>query len=308
MRVMDNLCHTLVGAALAECGLGRRTRYATAALVVGANLPDLDAPAAFTEYGLAFRRGITHGLPALILLPFLLTGALLLWSRLRGTRSNVEPRALLLVSAVAIVTHPLLDWMNSYGMRWLMPLDGSWVYGDSLFIIDPWLLILLGAAWGSARQIRRHRGEEGARDGARTARVLTGLALVYVLAMVGLTSWGRKIALRDLGLPELSRRQLMVSPPFLASWHREVILDTGSGYRFGEIVWNPRPVFRLFEAELPKQLDALRLAAPSTALESFLKWTRFPFVERSRETVRLDDARYAGAGKSSFAAVTISER
>lgn len=307
MLVMDNLCHTLVGAALAECGLGRRTRYATAALVVGANLPDLDAPAAFTEYGLAFRRGITHGLPALILLPFLLTGALLLWSRLRGTRSNVEPRALLLVSAVAIVTHPLLDWMNSYGMRWLMPLDGTWVYGDSLFIIDPWLLILLGAAWASARQIRRHRGEEGARDGARTARVLTGAALVYVLAMVGLTSWGRKIALQDLGLPELSRRRLMVSPPFLASWRREVILDTGSGYRFGEIVWTPRPVFRLFEAELPKQLEALQLAAPSPALESFLQWTRFPFVERAPETVRVDDARYARTGPS-FAAVTVRER
>ena len=305
MRVMDNLCHTLVGAALAECGLGRRTRYATAALVVGANLPDLDAPAAFTEYGLAFRRGITHGIPALILLPFLLTGALLLWSRLRGTRAKVEPRVLLVISAVAIVTHPLLDWMNSYGMRWLMPFDGTWVYGDSLFIIDPWLLLLLGAAWASARQIRRHRGEEGARDGARTARVLTGAALVYVLAMAGLTSWGRKLALRDLGLPELSRRQLMVAPPFLASWRREVILDTGAGYRFGEIVWRPRPALRLFEAELPKQLEALRLAPHSTALESFLTWTRFPFVERAREEVRVDDARYAGAGKSSFAAVTI---
>jgi inner membrane protein len=305
---MDNLCHTLVGAALAECGLRRRTRYATAALVVGANLPDLDIPAAFTEYGLGFRRGITHGLPALILLPFLLTGALLLWSRLRGTRSNVEPRALLLLSAVAIVSHPLLDGMNSYGMRWLMPFNGTWVYGDSLFIIDPWLLILLGAAWVSARQIRRHRGEEGARDGARTARVLTGAALVYVLAMVGLTSWGRKVALRELGVPELSRRQLMVSPPFLASWRREVIVDTGSGYRFGEIAWRPLPVFRLYEGELPKQLEALRLAAPSVALESFLGWTRFPFVERAREEVRVDDARYAGAGKSSFAAVTLRER
>jgi hypothetical protein len=178
------------------------------------------------------------------------------------------------------------------------------VYGDSLFIIDPWLLILLGAAWASARQIRRHRGEEGARDGARTARVLTGAALVYVLAMVGLTSWGRKIALRDLGLPELSRRQLMVGPPFLASWRREVIIDTGAGYRFGEIVWRPRPALRLHEAELPKQLEALRLAPHGRALESFLKWTRCPFVERAREEVRVDDARYARAGPS-FAAVII---
>ena len=46
----------LVGAALAGCGLRRRTRYATAALVLGANLPDIDVLALFGDNGL--------GLPA----------------------------------------------------------------------------------------------------------------------------------------------------------------------------------------------------------------------------------------------------
>jgi inner membrane protein len=63
---MDNLCHSLVGAALAECGLRRRTRYATFALVIGANLPDIDVLALFGDNGLGFRRGITHGIPALL--------------------------------------------------------------------------------------------------------------------------------------------------------------------------------------------------------------------------------------------------
>ena len=39
---MDNVCHTLVGAALAESGLGRRTSLGFATLLIGANLPDLD--------------------------------------------------------------------------------------------------------------------------------------------------------------------------------------------------------------------------------------------------------------------------
>ena len=39
---MDNLCHTLVGAALAQSGLKRRSPLGTVTLLIGANLPDVD--------------------------------------------------------------------------------------------------------------------------------------------------------------------------------------------------------------------------------------------------------------------------
>ena len=39
---MDNVCHTLVGAAMAPAGLRSRTAYAGATLMIGANLPDVD--------------------------------------------------------------------------------------------------------------------------------------------------------------------------------------------------------------------------------------------------------------------------
>jgi len=39
---MDPIAHTLFGAALAESGLKNRSRYATATLLIGANLPDID--------------------------------------------------------------------------------------------------------------------------------------------------------------------------------------------------------------------------------------------------------------------------
>src|SRR5262245_51360794 len=104
---MDNLCHSLVGAALAECGLRRRTRYATFALVIGANPPDLDVLALFGDDGLGFRRGITHGIPALIVWPFVLTAVIMAWHRLvrRESHLEVRPRELLTLSAVAILTH-----------------------------------------------------------------------------------------------------------------------------------------------------------------------------------------------------------
>ncbi len=144
---MDPIAHTFVGAALAQTGLRERTAYATAALVIGANLPDIDGVAMFlgSDQALWWRRGWTHGLPALFLLPLLLTGALLLWARYIGP-DGARPRAGMLValSYLAVWSHPSLDWMNNYGMRWLMPIDGTWFYGDTLFIVDLWIWTALG--------------------------------------------------------------------------------------------------------------------------------------------------------------------
>ena len=39
---MDNLCHTLIGAALGEAGLKRTTRFGNATLMIASNLPDVD--------------------------------------------------------------------------------------------------------------------------------------------------------------------------------------------------------------------------------------------------------------------------
>lgn len=153
---VDPLTHTLVGANLAASRLGRTTRYAAAALVIGANLPDVDVAAyvAGSDSALAFRRGWTHGVPALLVWPFVLTVLLLAWGRLRRTPADARarPARLLGLSALGLATHPALDWLNNYGVRWWMPFDGHWSYGDSVFIMDPWLWILLAGPWLLSRR------------------------------------------------------------------------------------------------------------------------------------------------------------
>jgi inner membrane protein len=148
---MDPVAHTFVGAALAAAGLRRATPLAGAALILGANAPDVDVLAYFAgSYdAIAFRRGLTHGVLALAVWPFVLAGLLLKWdSWVRRRRDPTAARAragpLLAVSALAVVTHPALDWLNNYGMRWLLPFDGRWSYGDALFIVDPWVWLILG--------------------------------------------------------------------------------------------------------------------------------------------------------------------
>src|ERR1700704_1293831 len=81
---MDNLCHTLVGAALGEAGLKRRTRFGNATLMIASNLPDIDVFVfASNTPPVAFRRGWTHGGIADALLPVLLTGVILAVARRR---------------------------------------------------------------------------------------------------------------------------------------------------------------------------------------------------------------------------------
>jgi len=150
---MDPITHTFVGASLAASGLGRKGPLATAALIVGANAPDIDGCAYFAGpyAAFAFRRGWTHGVLAVLLLPFLVAGLLAAWDRWvrRRRQPGAEPAhggTLLALAALGVATHPLLDWLNSYGVRWLMPFDGRWFYGDALFIVDPWIWLMLGAA------------------------------------------------------------------------------------------------------------------------------------------------------------------
>ena len=120
----------------------------------------LDGPAA----DLAFRRGWTHGIPALVVLPFLLTGAVICFDRIvrRMGRavlpSGVLPREVLLLAVIAILTHPLLDTLNTYGVRWLMPVRGDWYYGDTLFIVDPWLWLVLAVGVVASNGRRSARG------------------------------------------------------------------------------------------------------------------------------------------------------
>ena len=156
---IDPVCHTLVGAALSRSGLGKRTALGASALIIGANLPDIDVLAYFGGPGadLEWRRGWTHGVLALLVLPWLLAGCLLVLHRVRGrqwSRSLAVPRELLFLSYVAILSHPVLDTLNTYGVRWLMPFSGEWFYGDTLFIIDPWvwLALALGLYFSSGRR------------------------------------------------------------------------------------------------------------------------------------------------------------
>lgn len=92
---MDPLAHTLVGASLARTRLGRRSVYATPTAILGANAPDVDAVTMLIDrdLSLGFRRGWTHGVLAVAVLPLLLAGLVWVADRAIARARGRSPRA-----------------------------------------------------------------------------------------------------------------------------------------------------------------------------------------------------------------------
>ncbi|MGA2383963.1 MAG: metal-dependent hydrolase [Gemmatimonadales bacterium] len=316
---MDNLCHTLVGAALAEAGLRKKTPLATATLLIGANIPDVDGILYWLNRpveALGFRRGWTHGILAMAVWPFVLAALMLAWDRwVRRRRHPERPpadaRALVWLSLLAVLTHPLLDLCNTYGVRLLMPFSGHWFHGDTLFIIDPWMWIALGLGWLVAFELRRHRAARP----EWPARWALGLATTYVLVMAASNVVARGIvrgaAEAEGGAPVGA---LMVSPQPLDPFRRSVVIARGATYELGSFDWLRRPEYRR-EGPLIQRftgVDAPQARAAAAADwrgRIFLGWARFPVYEVLRERdgweVLLADARYTLSGRARFGAVAI---
>ena len=63
-----------------------------------------------------------------------------------GAFVGFTPLRGLTVAGLGAGSHLFLDWWNSYGVRPFYPWDESWYYGDLVFIVDPWVWLMLGGA------------------------------------------------------------------------------------------------------------------------------------------------------------------
>ncbi|HEU4827718.1 MAG TPA: metal-dependent hydrolase [Gemmatimonadales bacterium] len=318
---MDNVCHTLAGAALAESGLARRTALGYATLLIGANLPDLDV-LAFLGGPLAdleWRRGWSHGVVALAVLPFLLTSLMLFVDRAsqRMRRavipSEVRPGQLLLLSFVAIASHPVLDSLNTYGVRWLVPWSEDWSYGDTLFIIDPWVWIALGAGVWVSRK-RRHARERNLVPEVPARRALLFTAC-YIAVMALTNIAARRIAAREILAAHRSPiHSLMTAPVPANPLARQVVVEQEDAYRVASFSWFASPridrsSIRAFPVSPPAH-PAVAAAAATPEGRRFLGWARFPSftIDSSAAgyVVHIVDLRYALRPGARFGSVSVN--
>ena len=226
---MDTLTHSLVGLAVSKTGLEKLSPATSVVCVLSANAPDIDFISAF--FGdrwtlLHYHRGITHSILGTFLLaliiPVLFSLGDLFISRWRRQARSLRLRGLLVASMIVGATHPLMDWTNNYGVRPLLPWSGKWFYGDLVFIIDPFLWLILG----TTVFLLTSRSRWQLLLWSLLATILTSLivyagairraldhpAIIVTLWIAGLIvlgisrqrgypqRWGRKIALAGLGL------------------------------------------------------------------------------------------------------------
>lgn len=185
---MDNLTHTLTGIALSQAGLNRKTRYASLALIVGSNLPDLDIVTrlAGSATYLKYHRGYSHSIPGAVVLAAVLAGIIqCVGGRAALPKKSAPPLNaawLLAVCWIATASHILMDFTNAYGIRPFLPFSGRWYAWDIMFVFDPLLLAVLMAGLGTPLIFRLVSEEVGARKpGFRRGAVLAlcGLMLLW---------------------------------------------------------------------------------------------------------------------------------
>jgi inner membrane protein len=330
---MDNIAHTLAGLALAEAGLKRRTALGTVTLAIAANLPDVDALIYVFGDGpdaLAFRRGWTHGPIAMIALPALLTAGMVLWDRAFGGKSGrrhtpVNSGWLLVLAVIGVMSHPLLDLMNTYGVRLLMPFSPRWFYGDALFIVDPWLWGVLGiGVLMSRRRARRIRDASAgvARSGWRSSREVptdarwaTRPALVAIVLFTAYT--GAMLISGRLGRAVVSEAsqegpatRTMIGPVPLNPLRRDVVREIGGAYELGALAFGTSSRYTT-RATIDQGRNAPGVAAASLTPDGakFLSWARFPFFQAEQIgdsiRVRMSDARYADERGRGWASVEV---
>lgn len=291
---MDNLTHSLVGALLGQLGLKRLTGRAMGTLVIAANAPDLDALYRVAGPGIGFRRGITHGPVALVVLPLLITALVLAFNRLWPKRGGpaVRPWAVLLLAFIGTLSHPLLDWLNSYGIRFLEPFSSRWFYGDTLFIIDVWLWVALLASVHLSQIRERNRRA----DWRRPAFVGLAAILAYVAANFLLSTLAEQRTEDRLIVERKVRPALVVANPVpLTPWRRHMLWRSASRHGSGSFALGEG--VRLEPGAMPNGLDnpsLARVAARDEEVRAFLFWSRMPVVIREGRRTFLGDQRFVG--------------
>ena len=272
---MDPLTHTLTGLMLSRAGLDRLHARAPLLLMLSANAPDIDGLGIFggvLPY-IQYHRGLPHAIalvPVVAALPVLVVCAV--------ARGWVGWLRLYLLSIVGIASHLLVDWTNTYGVRFLLPFSSEWFHLDLNSLSDAWIMVVLLIAWLMVYVVRMVNAEIGAKPAS--GRGLAIFALVFFVVFDG-----GKILLHGRGVEILNSRVYdgvvpsrvavfgsasnplvwsgwVETPTFFKQYRLNVMsdFDPASGATFYK----------------PEASDAIAAARATPAFRAFLEFDQYP--------------------------------
>ncbi|HTI03796.1 MAG TPA: metal-dependent hydrolase [Gemmatimonadales bacterium] len=339
---MDNLAHSLVGAALGRVVGDRHVPHAAWIGAIAANAPDwteffIGLPGTHADY-LVLHRGITHSLLGAAIEIVALTALLgAAW-----WRSGGKPpwRWLAACVGVAVLSHLFMDWLGSYGWRPFLPWSNTWYYLDWVAIVDPffWLVPLIALAWGTNRHWLPLSGWLVIGGGVAwiivrghdivAPWVLIACALTAALGVVGWVSyWFGPVRRRGLAGVALLILGVYAGAQGLVSRVRTAAIAAAAERRFGPaatsaalteighpFTWeaiyaSPDTVagddWRLpRHTSVPAVARALRDTPDGRAMAQFARFLAAD-IDSTAKTIYIRDARYARAAREGWGVVRV---
>jgi inner membrane protein len=309
---MEPITHLLTGACLARAGFNRKAAYATVAMTVASELPDIDVMWGFGGPIAAFEhhRGWTHTFLGLPLEAAALVGVFWLWHRWRskkdggavssGSQTDVPARWGLLFGfvLVALLSHLLLDWTNNYGLRPFFPFNPRWYAGSFVFIFEPVMFALLVVALVAPALFGLIGSEVGARRERFRGRGWAIAALMGIVALWGWRAFERQKALQLAEAEDFGAQVLRVgvSPHPITPYRWHLVVETPMYYQVavadtlsGTVTKDAGGVFYK-----PPTTIATLIAKRSWLGEVYLDWSPFPLVTEVARSSDPDDKDLAG--------------
>ena len=303
---MEPVTHLLTGACLSRAGLNRRSAYATLAMTLAAEAPDLDTlwsirgPVASFEH----HRGWTHTLLGIPFEAAAIVGVVWLWhrwrlkrdlsaaagdsaaARRRKRREALPPRwgVLYGIVTIALLSHMLLDWTNNYGVRPFFPFNPRWYAGSFVFIFEPVMFALLLIGLLAPSIFGLIGSEVGARPERFRGRGWAIFALVSVALLWGWRGWEKvsaeQLALTgDYGGVEITRSTVSPYPVTPFTWH--AVIETPDFYQLATVDTLTGTVATTGQEDVfhkPAVTLAALAAKRSWLGEIYLDWSQFPLV------------------------------
>jgi inner membrane protein len=315
---MDPLTHTLTGLALSRAGLNRRSAYATPILLLAANAPDIDiaALAGGSVSYLHYHRYITHAFFAVPFLAWLPVLVVRLWAK-----KPFDWKWAYLVSVLGVLTHPLLDWMNPYGVRFLLPFSSRWYRLDILSLGDVWIWAVLLSALLAPALARLVSSEIGARPGSGRGWAVAALSFLLLYSCGRDLLHERALATLDSRLYDGMEPVRVAAFPRAASPFRWAgLVETAQFYSIldvnllgefdptaGRVLYKPEPG--------PREAAAAAAARKTEAFRVFLNFSQYPYwrftpADHPEDAIGVDvmDLRFGAPPHQRFVATAIVDR
>lgn len=294
---MEPITHLLTGACLARAGFNRKAAYATVAMTLAAEAPDLDTLWSVKGPIAAFQhhRGWTHTFLGLPFEAAILVGAVWLFHRWRIRRANPgKPPAapvrwglLYCFSLIALLSHLLLDWTNNYGLRPFFPFNPHWYAGSFVFIFEPVLFLILLIALVAPSLFGLINSEVGARRPVFRGQnwAITGLLAMAALWTLRFVEHQKAIQLAQTGdYNGASVLRVTADPYPINPFTWQTVVETPQSYQISTA--------NTFNNSLDTNAQSDTIYKPPTTLatlvakrtwlgEIYLDWSQWPVVTQT---------------------------